>query len=39
MTTTGCSGLLGTTFTAGVVTYFAFEASTGGCKSIELLVD
>lgn len=39
MATTGCSGVLGTSYTAGVVVYFAFESSAGGCKAIEVLVD
>lgn len=33
----GCAGLLGTSFTPGEVVYFAVEASSGGCASIEFL--
>jgi hypothetical protein len=34
-----CSGLLGTTFTAGQHYYFAFEGNTTACAQIEVLID
>lgn len=36
---TGCSGLLGTTFTAGQHYYFAYEAMATTCAAIEVLID
>jgi hypothetical protein len=37
--TMNCSGIIGTTFTAGQHYYFAYEAMTTACAAIEVLID
>ncbi|NVB82642.1 MAG: hypothetical protein HOV81_29965 [Kofleriaceae bacterium] len=34
-----CVGVLGRSYTAGQVVYFAIEASAGGCATIDFLID